>query len=122
MRPTGAADARADDATAELGNFRQLADRRIAAIRETASIPVPASAPCYYVSAKSGDDAADGRTPATAWRTAARLETEKIAPGSFVLFERGGLYRGTVVTSAGAARPSASATRWRSTADATTTR
>ena len=91
----------AADAKSELGRLRGCADRRIAEIRKTASIPVPASAPRYYVSSKSGDDAADGRTPETAWRTSARLETERIAPGSFVLFERGGLYRGTVVTSAG---------------------
>lgn len=91
-----AAGVRADDATAELAKFRQCADRRIAEIRATPSIPVVRSAPCYYVSANAGDDASDGRTPQTAWKTAARLAGEKIAPGSFVLFERGGLYRGTV--------------------------
>lgn len=90
-----------DDATAALAQFRVLAAQRIAAIRGTPNRDIPPSASCYYLSAKTGDDAADGRTPQTAWRTSARLACEKIAPGSFVLFERGGLYRGTVKVSPG---------------------
>ena len=66
---------------------------RIAEVRATANMAVPKGAERRYLSA-SGDDAADGKTPATAWRTTARLEQEKLAPGAFVLFERGGVYRG----------------------------
>ena len=81
--------------------LRTMADRRIAEIRATPNKTVPADAPTYYVSAKTGDDAADGRTPQTAWRTSARVGREPIAPGSFVLFERGGVYRGSVKVSSG---------------------
>ena len=74
---------------------------RIAEIRATPNLRVPAGAPTYYLSEKSGDDAADGRTPATAWRTPARLAKTSPARGSFVLFERGGVYRGTVKAAPG---------------------
>ena len=80
---------------------RARARKRIAAIRATPNLTIPAGAPTYYLSEKSGDDAADGRTPKTAWRTAARLAKEKVAKGSFVLFERGGVYRGTVKVAPG---------------------
>ena len=80
---------------------RALADRRIAEIRATPNRPIPVGTEQYYVSEKTVNDAADGRTPATAWRTMGRLNREKIAPGAFVLFERGGLYRGTVQARAG---------------------
>ena len=69
--------------------------RRIEAIRATPNMDVPSGAPRRYLSPR-GDDAADGLTPATAWRTTGRLNAEKLAPGSFVLFERGGVYRGGV--------------------------
>ena len=68
-------------------------EKRIAEIRGTANMSVPEGAECRYLSGK-GDDAADGKTPVTAWRTTERLEKESLAPGSFVLFERGGVYRG----------------------------
>ena len=77
-----------------------LFDRRIAEIRATPNMSVPEWAERRYVSA-TGSDAADGKTPATAWRTTARMEQEKLAPGSFVLFERGGVYRGGFRASAG---------------------
>lgn len=81
--------------------FRQKAAARVIEIRATPNMQVPEAAARYYISEKGGDDGNDGRSPATAWRTAARLEREKIAPGSFVLFERGGVYRGTVKTAPG---------------------
>ena len=76
--------------------LRALADARIAQIRATANRAIPAGAACYYLDAKNGNDAADGRTPQSAWKTTARLAQEKIAPGSYVLYARGGIYRGTV--------------------------
>ena len=74
--------------------------RRVAAIRATPNMDVPESAPRRYLSPR-GDDAADGLAPATAWRTTERLNAEKLAPGSFVLFERGGVYRGGVKVCSG---------------------
>ncbi len=50
-----------------------------------------------YISYR-GDDAADGRTPETAWRTTANLQDkELLAEGDAVLFERGGVYRSVCV-------------------------
>ena len=80
--------------------FRRLTDRRIAEIRATPNMEVPAGAECRYLSER-GDDGADGRTPATAWRTTARLDREKLPAGAFVLFERGGVFRGGFKASAG---------------------
>ena len=89
------------DAKALCADYRELADARIAAIRATPNRAVPAGAPTYYLSAKTGDDAADGRTPQTAWRTRDRLNREPLPAGAWVLFERGGVYRGTVKTRPG---------------------
>ena len=81
-------------------DFRQLTDRRIAEIRATPNMEIPAGAECRYLSEK-GDDNLDGKTPATAWRTTARLDREKLPKGAFVLFERGGLFRGGLKASEG---------------------
>jgi len=81
-------------------HYRAQAARRVAEIRATPNRAVPAGAEARYVS-DSGDDAADGRTPATAWRTVARLNKEQLAPGAFVLFKRGGVFRGQVATRPG---------------------
>ena len=74
--------------------------RRIESIRDTPNMTVPQEAPKRYLSYR-GDDAADGLSPNTAWRTIERLNREKISAGMFVLFERGGLYRGSVKTCPG---------------------
>lgn len=47
----------------------------------------------YYVDATLGDDADDGLTPETAWRTAARASAEPLAPGDRVAFKRGEVWR-----------------------------
>ncbi|MBR2339008.1 MAG: right-handed parallel beta-helix repeat-containing protein [Clostridia bacterium] len=51
----------------------------------------------WYVS-ESGNDEADGKTPATAWQTLKGLAAHAadIKAGDAVLFERGGVYRGTI--------------------------
>jgi len=81
------------DPAATVKRFRELTDARIADIRATPNEAVPAGSEVYYLS-NVGDDAQDGRTPATAWRTISRLNrATDIRPGSFVLFERGGTWR-----------------------------
>jgi len=90
----------ASDAETALADLRVRATRRIADIRATPNAVVPAAAPRFYVSA-AGDDAADGRSPEKAWRTPARLHREKLEAGSYVLFARGGVYRGCVQTQPG---------------------
>ncbi len=47
----------------------------------------------YYVS-PTGNDNADGKSPATAWRTPARIDKATLQSGDAVLFARGGVYRG----------------------------
>ncbi|MCB9171052.1 MAG: right-handed parallel beta-helix repeat-containing protein [Flavobacteriales bacterium] len=55
-----------------------------------------ADATVYYV-APNGNDANTGTSPSTAWSTLARVEqaTYGMAPGDQVLFQRGGVYRGS---------------------------
>ena len=65
--------------------------RRIGEIEKTPNMSIPAGALRRYLSAK-GDDAADGLTPQTAWRTIERLNREKLEKGTYVLFERGGFF------------------------------
>ncbi|MBR5527963.1 MAG: S-layer homology domain-containing protein [Clostridia bacterium] len=56
----------------------------------------------YYVSEKNGSDDNDGRTPETAFKTIAGLRKMRLAgKGTAILFERGGLYRGTLGVSSG---------------------
>ena len=79
----------------------QNTERRIAEIRVSPNRDIPAGAPRRYLSAASGDDAADGLTPDTAWKSTERLNREPLEPGTFVLFERGGVYRGGVTAREG---------------------
>jgi hypothetical protein len=47
----------------------------------------------YHVSPE-GNDAADGRSPATAWKSLARAEAAPLEPGDSLLFARGGAWKG----------------------------
>lgn len=77
----------------DLAALRAKTDARIAAIRATANPEIPAGRDVYYLAA-DGDDAKDGRTPGTAWRTVEHLNRQKgIRPGSYVLFRRGDQWR-----------------------------
>ncbi len=55
----------------------------------------------YYVSQANGDDANDGLSPDTAWKTLDKLNSTSFASGSIVLFERGGAYRGQLIARSG---------------------
>ena len=90
----------AESAEEVFAALRAKADARIAEIRAAPNRAVPEAAPKRFLSEK-GDDAADGTTPQTAWKTIARLNREKLASGTYVLFERGGLYRGCVAVQPG---------------------
>ena len=76
-------------------------ERRRAAIRASSDLKFPGHPVCRYLSARTGDDNADGQSPKSAWRTLARLAKEELPPGTVVRFERGGVYRGTVRTCSG---------------------
>ena len=55
-------------------------------------LSAPAEPPVYYVS-PSGDDANDGLSPLSPWRTAAKVNATQLPPGAHVLFMRGGEWR-----------------------------
>jgi sugar phosphate isomerase/epimerase len=50
---------------------------------------LPAFAVDYHVDCRSGDDARDGRSPATAWRTVAKASATTLQPGDSILLRRG---------------------------------
>ena len=54
----------------------------------------------YYVSA-DGDDANDGKSPVSAWKSLARVSAAELDAGDGVLFRRGDLFRGNVKTCPG---------------------
>jgi hypothetical protein len=55
----------------------------------------------YYVDSNNGRDAADGATPATAWRSLEKVNAAQLKPGDSVLFRRGGVWRGTLKPASG---------------------
>ncbi len=57
--------------------------------------PPPLLAGIYYIS-PSGDDAAAGTSPATAWRTVGRVNAVAFAGGASILFQGGQLFAGTL--------------------------
>ncbi|MBQ9548468.1 MAG: right-handed parallel beta-helix repeat-containing protein [Bacteroidales bacterium] len=59
---------------------------------------------CFYV-ASDGDDAADGRTPGSAWRSLERVNEAELGFGDTVLFRSGDVFRGSLVPLSG--RPGA---------------
>lgn len=54
----------------------------------------------YYVS-NDGNDASDGLSPQTAWKTLAKVSEAPLCKDDGVLFRRGDLFRGRVITHAG---------------------
>ena len=54
----------------------------------------------YYV-ANDGNDANDGLTPETAWKTLAKVTEAELAEGDGVRFKRGDLFRGAFKTKPG---------------------
>lgn len=64
-------------------------------IMNSPNITVPEGAPVYYVS-PNGNDSNDGKTPETAWKTLNSVNNINFNEGTYVLFERGGLWRGMI--------------------------
>lgn len=52
------------------------------------AISAPAT-PAYYVDAVAGNDSANGRSPATAWKTVGKVNATALPAGETVLFKRG---------------------------------
>ena len=94
-----------------LGSFSSVTDALNAewnakadAMREktlnTPNMKIPANKVVYYISPR-GNDANSGTSPDQAWKTIAKLESEKTPAGCYVCFERGGIYRGKFTARAG---------------------
>ena len=65
----------------------------------------PASwAATYYVSQSSGNDASDGKSPATAWKTLAKASRE-YAPGDEILLKRGDTWANDTLRPQGSGTP-----------------
>ena len=85
-------------ATAEDKAFvEQAEERRRGILHSEAALNVPGRK--YYVS-NAGSDSNNGLTPETAWATIGKALTVQ-TPGDGVFFERGGVFRGTLVTQPG---------------------
>lgn len=54
----------------------------------------PASGTVYYVDDANGDDANDGTSPQTAWRTLNKVNATVFQPGDAILFRAGGVWTG----------------------------
>ncbi|MCX7009700.1 MAG: right-handed parallel beta-helix repeat-containing protein [Kiritimatiellaeota bacterium] len=60
-----------------------------------------AAAHSFFVDSAQGDDARDGLTPATAWRSLVKVNHVALQPGDKVLFHRGGVWRGQILAQSG---------------------
>jgi len=83
-----------------LNKCSAVADVSFAVLTIAGFVSVSAFATTYYVSSQ-GSDVADGKTPATAWQTMARVNTAPLKPGDTVLFRRGDAWRGQLVPRSG---------------------
>lgn len=72
-------------------------------VHVVASVSAQGQPRTFHVDADRGDDARDGRTPATAWRSLAQVNRAPIAPGDRVLFCRGQTWRGQLIPRSGTA-------------------
>ena len=77
-----------------VGELDAIADKRKDEIRSSPD-SLTISGNTYYVS-NGGDDAADGRSPESAWKTLERVNKAELLRGDGVLFCRGDLFRGRI--------------------------
>lgn len=80
---------------AQMLAWRKMTDARIECIRQAPDMPLPSSAPTFYVS-NDGHDDNDGTTPETPWRSLDKVNETPSVPGSVVRFRRGDLWRGQI--------------------------
>lgn len=86
--------------TKELGKkYNDLFEERKRAILE-AKDELVIKGTTYYVS-NDGDDANDGKAPQTSWKTLDKVSCADLKKGDGVLFKRGDLFRGMVITCQG---------------------
>ena len=83
-----------------INKLRKVTDERIEEILTSPNLTIPSGAKVYYVS-NSGSDSNDGLSPETAWATLSKASSVSgnKRNETYVLFERGGLWRGQLTTS-----------------------
>ena len=88
------------DSKALINKYRKITDQKISDIKNTHNMEIPKGATVYYVSNK-GSDGNDGKSPNKAWKSLDKVSSTALKPGDYVLFERGGYFRGSLSTKAG---------------------
>ncbi len=89
----------ATDADAVNKSIEAHREKRIAEIRATPNtFKEGAGKTNYYVSSSTGNDANDGLTPETAWKTIDKVNSMAIKGGSVVYFKRSDTFRGKIAT------------------------
>ena len=73
----------------------------VASLLATAAVGFGTQAHTFHVDAARGDDAQDGLTPETGWRSLAQVNRAPLTPGDRVLFRRGQTWRGQLVPQSG---------------------
>ncbi|MBR2448394.1 MAG: right-handed parallel beta-helix repeat-containing protein [Clostridia bacterium] len=84
--------------TAAINFLREETDNRIEEILSSENMNIPSGATVYYVS-NSGSDSNNGTSPNTPWATLNKVNSITGSTGrdTYVLFERGGLWRGQLL-------------------------
>ncbi len=85
---------------AQIAEWRKLTDERIENILNTPNMAIPSGAKVYYVS-NNGNDSNNGLSPATPIKTLDKVNSLNLPSGSYVCFERGGLWRGQIIAKTG---------------------
>jgi hypothetical protein len=85
---------------AKIKAWRDKTDERINKILTSENMEIPQGAKVYYVS-ENGDDFNDGLSPEKAWKTLTKVNSAPLVSGSYVCFERGGLWRGNLQAKSG---------------------
>ncbi len=83
----------------QLTKWRTMTDERIDEICNSPNMEIPEGATVYYIS-QNGSDYNDGKTPETPWCSLYMLD-RYLPKGSYVCFERGGVWRGTLAVRSG---------------------
>ncbi|WP_371404365.1 right-handed parallel beta-helix repeat-containing protein [Kribbella sp. NBC_00662] len=86
--------------------YGDLDDVRLYEVTAVPGITSPGNT-TYYVSSSGGDDSADGRTPGTAWRSFAKVNASRFAPGDRILLKAGDTWTGTTLHPLGSGAPGA---------------
>lgn len=84
----------------DVARLRAETDAKIASIRATGNMSIPSGKTIYYVS-PNGSDSNNGKSQQTAWKTLNKVSSASLASGSYVCFERGGVYRGKLTAKSG---------------------